>query len=440
MRVVIIGAGPAGLLCANELVDHCEVEVVEQGPPLSGRKCDMKCRVCPFPRYGLCAVLHGEGGAGGYSDGKVGFDHRRGVQLDGNTFQEGAFHKRADKLMALLERLNPSVRRISPVSRPDWLTGSPFGFESYPLWHYGTDGIRVTIHALTTELTRRGCRFHYNNRNVAPESVLRMLHGGTEVILATGSYNVAWNESVARLLNVGLKNGPAGIGIRLEAEAGYLQRALDSFYDFKLHLKYNGIRFRSFCANGAGAIVNCRHSLFPDRPVITVNGRAESNRKGQPRANVAIMAKLDNDASKYETRFLVESISAHGDLRPIVQFAKEFLDPRYRATEISAQSVGTNPDTVNGRLQDMWPDRLVSGFREYLTELNHVLPGCVTSPSSVIYAPEIKYHGLEWPLVEGFGVRGVPGLHIVGNATGYTDSFTSAAVTGMACGEFIRKS
>ena len=70
--VIVVGAGPAGIFAALELVrrNGAKVLVVERGP-------DIARRACPARKSGVCAgcepcdITCGWGGAGAFSDGKL---------------------------------------------------------------------------------------------------------------------------------------------------------------------------------------------------------------------------------------------------------------------------------------------------------------------------------------------------------------------------------
>ena len=74
--VIIVGAGPAGLFAAYELINNnknLKVLLLDQGK-------FAETRVCPMNKYGTqcknckpCAILSGYGGAGTFSDGKLNF-------------------------------------------------------------------------------------------------------------------------------------------------------------------------------------------------------------------------------------------------------------------------------------------------------------------------------------------------------------------------------
>ena len=74
--VIIVGAGPAGLFAAYELIEknqNLKIKILEKGKFASNRVCPMskgkkKCVNCT-----PCAILSGYGGAGTFSDGKLNF-------------------------------------------------------------------------------------------------------------------------------------------------------------------------------------------------------------------------------------------------------------------------------------------------------------------------------------------------------------------------------
>lgn len=78
--VILVGAGPAGIFCAYELITknkNLKVLLVEKGNDIYSRKCpilEKKATKCPNTKTGTCypscAMTSGFGGCGAYSDGK----------------------------------------------------------------------------------------------------------------------------------------------------------------------------------------------------------------------------------------------------------------------------------------------------------------------------------------------------------------------------------
>jgi uncharacterized FAD-dependent dehydrogenase len=95
------------------------------------------------------------------------------------------------------------------------------------------------------------------------------------------------------------------------------------------------------------------------------------------------------------------------------------------------QSVPTN-------IADLLPSRLHEGFCYFLSELSKVVPEIFKE--SIIYAPEVKYHGYRFPVDKSsWRAKDIPNLYVIGDATGYMDSFVAAAVSGIQAGRDIVK-
>ena len=70
--VVIIGAGPAGLFSAYELISKnkdLKIAVLDKGSRVKNRVCPMNKMGIPCQNCNPCAILAGYGGAGTFSDG-----------------------------------------------------------------------------------------------------------------------------------------------------------------------------------------------------------------------------------------------------------------------------------------------------------------------------------------------------------------------------------
>lgn len=446
MEVAVIGAGPAGLFAAYEYARFgAHVTVYDRGFDLRHRKCpDVHCPTCFFNTN--CGILCGEGGAGGYSDGKLTLSTGRGVQT-GNELNFAQYEKELQDVATICETFGPKPQIWPPIERPDLLKNSAFEFESFPLVFYGTGGIRQMFHSMITHMKKiMGVTFIWQADiqevvEIPSEDGQTMVIMGITpedgyssqfydyVVLASGSHDTTLIRKIAVDNEVTLDHGgPAGVGIRLEAHDFLLAPIMSKFYDFKLYLESplfgELIQYRSFCVNKGGAIVNEQH-LGPDGPIVSINGRAEIEPTG--RSNLAILAKVPS--GKAYVRSLAVAINKAGAGLPVYQSAKSFLG--HRAFTGEAVSEFARQNASHRDLASILPGDLTRGFQKYIVELDRILPGLLEGPDTLIYAPEIKYHMPRWPLGAGFTVKGVPGLQVIGNAAGYTDSISTAATMGL---------
>ena len=79
--VVIIGAGPAGLFSAYELINgnkNLKIAILDKGFIVKNRLCPMNKFGVPCKNCNPCAILSGYGGAGTFSDGKLNYIPRLG--------------------------------------------------------------------------------------------------------------------------------------------------------------------------------------------------------------------------------------------------------------------------------------------------------------------------------------------------------------------------
>ena len=72
--VIIIGAGPAGLFSAYELItnnENLKIAILDKGFRVQKRVCPMNKKGIPCQNCNPCAILAGYGGAGTFSDGNL---------------------------------------------------------------------------------------------------------------------------------------------------------------------------------------------------------------------------------------------------------------------------------------------------------------------------------------------------------------------------------
>ena len=74
--VIIVGAGPAGLFSAYELIEKnpkLKILIMDRGKKVSNRFCPMSKNKTNCVNCKPCNILSGYGGAGTFSDGKLNF-------------------------------------------------------------------------------------------------------------------------------------------------------------------------------------------------------------------------------------------------------------------------------------------------------------------------------------------------------------------------------
>lgn len=456
-RVGIIGGGPAGLACAYWLSaqDGIDVTLIDEGRHIVERRCpESKACNCPRQWPGVCDVLSGLGGAGGISDGKLIYSLRRGVQAEDTglfTPEDDVWMQRVDALMTRQMHVSPTLEwqgghmevpdkdLVADVTRK-----SDMPLETYSLRHIGSDGIRIAISDLVSRLVTRGVNLRTHTRAVwiEPKDGCWRIHKDSGkpldvdyLVMASGIAGEGWARD--QLFGLGATvdiPGPAGIGVRLEAPWGILEPFFSAFYDWKVTLtSSSGIEVRSFCANREGWITNENHYRLGFR---NVNGHSfvEPGRKSES-SNVSLQCKIRNSVRLNPQRAVTDI--GRKFMVTGMQSVRDFLGEEIDGAIVQAFPARTNLQAIPIEVASVFPEDIRGALREMVERLCRVSPEI--RHKGIIYAPEVKYHQSKVGVTENFAARGVENLWVVGNATGYLDSYVTSAVSGLKAAAEIRK-
>ena len=128
-KVVIVGAGVAGINAATKLVDNNfkgNIVIIDMGKN-------------PYDRLPE-EVMTGMLGAGGWSDGKLTYHTSIGGQLSKYCGDKKAMEL-MDQVINNFKRFHPKPEEVqcsNPVAEPDFIKPY-FGLRLFPVWHVGTD-------------------------------------------------------------------------------------------------------------------------------------------------------------------------------------------------------------------------------------------------------------------------------------------------------------
>ena len=129
-KIVIIGAGVAGVNAATKLVDNgydgSKITIIDMGNDPYKRKPE--------------EVMTGFMGAGGWSDGKLTYHTSIGGHMSKYCGDEQAMEL-MDEVITNFKRFHPKPEEVqcsNPVAEPDFIKPY-FGLRLFPVWHVGTD-------------------------------------------------------------------------------------------------------------------------------------------------------------------------------------------------------------------------------------------------------------------------------------------------------------
>jgi uncharacterized protein len=434
--IAILGAGPAGLFAAKELLESgLETLLIDRGSE-------------PTQRTHLC---YGVGGAGAFSDGKLNLTPKIGGD-------PGSFGQDEASIQGFIDDVDATFTRFGAPEKysgddPQALLelkkqASQFGIEfiSGRQRHMGTSSVRQIIDRFYRFLVENGIQTSLDNRIERIEVtdggfVLR----GTEdvraryLIAAPGRAGAYWLREEAGRLGIETKYGPIDVGVRVEFPAEIYAPIERVMYDAKLRVRtatYDDM-VRTFCTNPRGFVVKETYDTF-----VLVNGHAENETK-TPNTNFALLSHIEltdpvEDTTEYG-RAIAKLASTIGGGRPIIQRLKDLRSGRRSTAErIRRTTIAPSlTDATPGDIPMALPDRVVVNLVEGLDQLDAILPG-LTADNTLLYAPEIKFYDTRYPVSPSMQTR-IPGFYVAGDASGHCRGIVYSAVSGLIAARGIRE-
>ncbi len=427
-NAIIVGAGPAGLFAALELIEAgIRPIVLERGKDVDSRRADM-ARIAREgvvdPNSNYC---FGEGGAGAYSDGKLYTRSKKRGPVD-KVLQVFHSHGAQDSIL----------------------------IDAHP--HIGSDRLPEVIKAMRKTIIRCGGDVRFNtkvtgliteNTNVTGVVTFDGQKFNGPVILATGH---SARDVYYLLSDAGIRLEPKGIavGVRLEhpqeiidciryhspqGRGKYLPPA-----EYTMLTRVDGRAVYSFCMCPGGVIIPAASA--PGEMV--VNGMSASGRLGK-KANSGMVVEVlpedveGDDALKMmrfqqdiERKFFEDS---DGSQNAPAQRMTDFVNSCDSKTLPSTTyAPGIHPARIDRLLPKGIASRLQQGFKEFgrknrgFLTAEATLIGDETRTSSPVRIPRDRdtLHHID-----------ISGLYPCGEGAGYAGGIVSAAMDGISCARAV---
>jgi uncharacterized FAD-dependent dehydrogenase len=424
-RIIIVGAGPAGLFAAVRLAEHgLPATLIERGKPVEERVRD----VAAFWDKGLLDeesnVQFGEGGAGTFSDGKLTTRIRD-------------------------ENLRYVLTKLVAYGAPDDIL-----YLARP--HIGTDRLRTVIANLRQDLQARGMTFLFREKLTGltrSGGRLCAITTGNDrefpcdsLILAPGhsardTYRMLANHEVL------LEAKPFAVGVRVE----HPQEMIDLIqYGRSRHpglppadyfLTYNnrssGRAAYSFCMCPGGEVV----AAASESGGVVTNGMS-SYRRSSPFANSALVVAVDHRdfpptplAGIEFQRELERSAfrAGGGGYHAPAQNLLSFLGRKGEHPPVSTY----RPGVVAADLALLLPPAVTQTLREGIRIFNDRMRGFITAEATLVGVETRTSAPVR--IVRNADCQSVtlPGLYPAGEGAGYAGGIMSAAIDGIRVADAI---
>lgn len=442
--VIIVGAGPAGIFTALELVRQgvTNILILEMGSTIDKRKCPSSrgigCVGCD-----PCSELSGWGGAGAFSDGKLTLSTKIGGWLNEYLGEE--------KLSKLIEYTDniylkfgaPSylygtdIDKIEEIQRRALAVG--LKLVPYKIRHLGTDRCPQILSRMEKELSKHlDIQFRKTVKDIQVEtgSVKGVVTEDGErieskyVVVAPGRIGAEWLTSLAQTLGLKTLNNPVDLGVRVEIAASVMEELAEVLYEPKFIYTSNSFddKVRVFCFNPGGEIITESYN-----GVLTVNGQSYSEKRTE-NTNFAVLVSTSFTEPFREPIAYGKYIARLANLLSggiIVQRLGD-LEVGRRSTEDRIKRNVIHPTlktATPGDLSFVLPYRYISDIKEMLQALNKVAPG-LYAKQTLLYGVEVKFYSSRLELSVNLETK-IRNLFAAGDGAGITRGLIQSSVSGI---------
>ncbi len=453
--VIIIGAGPAGLFAAYELITknkNLKVLLLDKGKKAENRFCPMtktgKCVNC-----NPCNILSGYGGAGTFSDGKLNFIPKIGKSDLFKYMSESEAYKLIDETEEIFTKFNmdsdvyPSnMDEALKLKKQVAINGDRLLLIKQK--HLGSDKLPGYIEDFSNYLEDNGVILKENTDVVDIEKCSDGYNIKTKnedykaayVIVAPGRTGAKWIQELADKYKIPYLSQSIEIGVRVEVRKEILEEFTNVIYDPTIFIKTDtyGDEIRTFCTNPGGFVTKENYYGY-----ICVNGHSLKDIKSN-NSNFAFISKVSLTEPATNTREYGESIArianVLGESKPIIQNLKDLKRGR-RSTWHKINKGFIEPtlkDCVAGDLALVLPHRIITNILEGLEKLDKIMPG-VNNDETLLYGPEIKFFSNEISTNNNFKLEN-DNIYFVGDGAGKAGNIVTAAATGLVSARDILNS
>ncbi|MFW9904384.1 MAG: NAD(P)/FAD-dependent oxidoreductase [Candidatus Thorarchaeota archaeon] len=450
--VIIVGAGPAGIFSALFLVrlgkkqnNPSKILIIEKGASIQERSKNRE--------RGGKDILHGWGGAGAFSDGKLTLSVDVGGSLskfipiklleDDLQIVEDIYIEFGADRNRLISGRSEETNKIRKQALQYGIHLLP-----YRLLHIGTDNSVKILEAFYQYLRNQpNVTIHFGETTThilfQEDRVIGVQTDKSEyyskyVTMGVGRAGAHWLRKEAELLGLEFQSNPVDIGVRVEVPAEITSHLTDLLYEFKCH--FYAPTFdqdcRTFCVVPNGEVV--REIAYGENGEqwVTVNGHAYASEEHHTNnTNFAILVSssftepFDDPIAFGRSVCKLANLLSNGEV--IIQRLTDLKRGRRSTPSRILRSIisPTLKSAVPGDLSFVLPYRHLMSILEMIKALDNIIPG-IDSNNTFLYGIETKYYSNQLRLTNELETQ-IKGLFAMGDGAGVTRSLAHASLSGI---------
>ena len=461
--VVVVGAGPAGIMACYELYlkqPELKVLLIDKGQDVMNRHCpikEKKIKSCPIIKNNepgclpACSITAGFGGAGAYSDGKFNITSEFGGWLTDylSTDEVEDIIQYVDNLYlkhgATKEITDPTTDKVKEIEHRGYAVG--LKLLRAKVRHLGTEENLRIMTEMSTKfkehidmLFKTAVKEVFVEDNRAKGVILENgeVINAKKVVLAPGRDGSAWLTKVLKKHGLELYNNQVDIGVRVETSNIVMEEINNNLYEGKFIYNTSvGTKVRTFCSNPSGHVVIENHS-----GTMLANGHAYHDPKlGSKNTNFALLVshtfsepfnepnEFAHEVSRLANKLSNGSVMVqrYGDIKRGRRTTEKRLKEGY--------TVPTLKEAVPGDLGLVLPYNTMKSIIEMIEALDKVTPG-IANEHTLLYGVEAKFYSARPKVREGFECK-IDDLYVAGDGAGLTRGLAQAGANGIIVARHI---
>jgi uncharacterized FAD-dependent dehydrogenase len=432
-KIVIIGAGVAGINAATKLIDNGYpgnlITIIDAGKDPYNRPKD--------------EVMKGFAGAGLFSDGKWSYLHNTiGGHLAKYMDEEKA-NQVLEEAWSYILRFHPDSSKImfsKPTEEPEFIKPY-FNLRIAPTYHIGTNYLHDMGKRWYNWLVSKGIKFEWEcevkdidfEKQYVRFAFIKTVDEVEvniefdKLIYGTGKSGIDLTQKLIDKYTLNKEGKSVQLGVRMELPQKYMQPIIDIAYDFKLYKRHNNqVSSRSFCSNNFAAYV-AEEVTYNMKSYNGHSYKQQDMINNMTNFGIIMEIKGITDPFHFQKRIVAKcQIDGKG-----IHYSPNFTRKPSKTAEGKEMNVVSVGDlNLFKEVYGEYADYII----DYIKDLNKVFN---FGDDYSLYIPEVKFLSEEVLVnYSGLSLIGYPNIHFVGDSLSSRGIAVSAA-QGVYCGNYI---